>query len=405
LEVGSAFLLFFACVIFFPSYNARLQGLLRDFLGRFSDMSAIHQQLLADEFKRYDAPVRWWQRIWKRMMRPFGSSEDNILDYLPSLDEDQIIAVPSNVFGELLPAHRKFKDDQDSTSNAHTHDSKAVTKKTNTPRNPESCIEQQDSAADSRVSRDSLNEAHTTVSSGAEMRKVALGTGRRRTVVFQALQASLHQPSPHGSIALQPDVGIAQNHANELREVVVERSGTARGTNSSLISEDRAPGVASDCFTMESEIRASRTIIAASSAFIAATEAAGVEALKDCDSGYVLARSLGVSATSQPSPRRDSDRRPKQQRPSRAQAAASEIDAKLEPRAAAFDDSDHLSRLRPPERAQQNATKRASMLNPVSALNTPPLNFASNSSASALSSFRASRSSSTPRTQNNAANL
>ncbi len=86
---------------------------MRDFAIRFSDIGVLHQQLLADELKQYQAPVKWWQRMWRSMLRRFKNDADNLLDYIPTLDVNRIIGVPKSAFGAASPAHRQFTKTDD----------------------------------------------------------------------------------------------------------------------------------------------------------------------------------------------------------------------------------------------------------------------------------------------------
>ena len=85
----------------------RLQDSLQDFGARFSDIDAIHQQLLAAESAQ--AKPRWWRRMLPGFLRGSATDSDRILNFMNTLDEDQVIELTSDALGEMLPAHRDFK--------------------------------------------------------------------------------------------------------------------------------------------------------------------------------------------------------------------------------------------------------------------------------------------------------
>jgi hypothetical protein len=89
-------------------YHDRLSGLMREFSMRFSDVLVLKEQLQVDEQKQLQVPDKWWRHIGKSMFRRFKTDSDNILDFIPTLDVDQIVNVPKNAFGAILPCHRQF---------------------------------------------------------------------------------------------------------------------------------------------------------------------------------------------------------------------------------------------------------------------------------------------------------
>jgi hypothetical protein len=87
-------------------YMERLGNLMCNFTHQFSDISVLQAQLLADERKWYEAPVNWWQRVWRSMRRRFKTDADKILEFIPTLDRNQIVNVPKSAFGAVSPIHR-----------------------------------------------------------------------------------------------------------------------------------------------------------------------------------------------------------------------------------------------------------------------------------------------------------
>ncbi len=58
------------------------------------------------------APAKWWKRIWNRFWRYFNSPSDNILELLPTLDENQIIGIATEALGSLSAAHKRFQENE-----------------------------------------------------------------------------------------------------------------------------------------------------------------------------------------------------------------------------------------------------------------------------------------------------
>lgn len=89
-------------------YNDRLYGLLRDFGARFSDVDAIHRQAIAAE--RLRVQPQWWKQLWAKFWSRFASESARILEFMSSLDNNQVINMTSEALGGMLAAHSRFKE-------------------------------------------------------------------------------------------------------------------------------------------------------------------------------------------------------------------------------------------------------------------------------------------------------
>jgi hypothetical protein len=58
------------------------------------------------------APAKWWKRIWNGFWRYFNSPSDNVLELLPTLDENQIIGIATDALGSLSAAHKRFQENE-----------------------------------------------------------------------------------------------------------------------------------------------------------------------------------------------------------------------------------------------------------------------------------------------------
>ncbi len=58
------------------------------------------------------APDKWWRRIWNGFWRYFNSPSDNVLELLPTLDENQIIGMATEALGSLSAAHKRFQENE-----------------------------------------------------------------------------------------------------------------------------------------------------------------------------------------------------------------------------------------------------------------------------------------------------
>jgi hypothetical protein len=58
------------------------------------------------------APAKWWKRIWNGFWRYFNSPSDNVLELLPTLDENQIIGIATEALGSLSAAHKRFQENE-----------------------------------------------------------------------------------------------------------------------------------------------------------------------------------------------------------------------------------------------------------------------------------------------------
>ena len=89
-------------------YNDRLYGLLRDFGARISDVDAIHRQAIAAE--RLRVQPQWWKQLWAKFWSRFASESARIVEFMSSLDNNQVINMTSDDLGGMLAAHSRFKE-------------------------------------------------------------------------------------------------------------------------------------------------------------------------------------------------------------------------------------------------------------------------------------------------------
>jgi hypothetical protein len=104
----------------------RLQDSLQDFGARFSDIDAIHQEVLAAESAQ--AKPRWWKHLLPGFLRGSATDSDRILNFMNTLDENQVIELTSDALGEMLPAHRDFKSQHVSSAAAERFQQNVVRK-------------------------------------------------------------------------------------------------------------------------------------------------------------------------------------------------------------------------------------------------------------------------------------
>ncbi len=88
-------------------YIGRLHDSLQNFSARFSDIDAIHRQALAAQ--RAQAKPKWWIRVLPSFFRRFAHDSEDVLSFMASLDENQVIEVTTDALGGTLPAHRGFE--------------------------------------------------------------------------------------------------------------------------------------------------------------------------------------------------------------------------------------------------------------------------------------------------------
>jgi hypothetical protein len=60
------------------------------------------------ELKQHLASYKWWRRISRNFWRRFKSTGEKIFDYLPTLDDNDIIDLTTQALGAALPAHTQF---------------------------------------------------------------------------------------------------------------------------------------------------------------------------------------------------------------------------------------------------------------------------------------------------------
>ncbi len=96
-------------------YNNRLREVILDFSSRFSDIGAIFEHAVVCEREKHEQQMQkpstwWWQRMWSKLYRRYCSDSDRVLNFLPTLDPNQIIGVCSDALGATLSVHRPFKE-------------------------------------------------------------------------------------------------------------------------------------------------------------------------------------------------------------------------------------------------------------------------------------------------------
>ncbi len=87
-------------------YIGRLHDLLLDMSSRFSDIDAIHRQVLAAQRAR--VKPKWWARLLPSFCKRFIKDSGDVLSFMGSLDDNQVIHVTAEALGGLIPAHHNF---------------------------------------------------------------------------------------------------------------------------------------------------------------------------------------------------------------------------------------------------------------------------------------------------------
>ena len=64
------------------------------------------------EHQRNLAPTTWWKRSWNSFWRFLNSPSENMMELLPSLDENDIISIKTNALGAVSPAHMRFLESE-----------------------------------------------------------------------------------------------------------------------------------------------------------------------------------------------------------------------------------------------------------------------------------------------------
>ncbi len=64
------------------------------------------------EYEQRLAPAKWWKRIGNVLWRFFNSPSENVLELLPTLDENQIIGITTEALGATTSAHRHFQQNE-----------------------------------------------------------------------------------------------------------------------------------------------------------------------------------------------------------------------------------------------------------------------------------------------------
>jgi hypothetical protein len=82
--------------------------MLREFGARFADIDAIYRNALAEE--RQQVPSAWWKRLWTKFWRRHTADSTRVLDFMTTLDEQQVVGIASRALGAASVAHRKFNE-------------------------------------------------------------------------------------------------------------------------------------------------------------------------------------------------------------------------------------------------------------------------------------------------------
>jgi len=102
-------------------YSGRLRSMLRDFGARFADIDAIYRKALAEE--RQQVQPTWWRRLWTTFWRRHTADSARVMDFMTTLDEQQVVDIASSALGEASAAHRKFNEHHglEHADAAHAH--------------------------------------------------------------------------------------------------------------------------------------------------------------------------------------------------------------------------------------------------------------------------------------------
>ena len=102
-------------------YSGRLRSMLRDFGARFADIDAIYRKALAEE--RQQVQPTWWRRLWTKFWRRHTADSARVMDFMTTLDEQQVVDIASSALGEASAAHRKFNEHHglEHADAAHAH--------------------------------------------------------------------------------------------------------------------------------------------------------------------------------------------------------------------------------------------------------------------------------------------
>jgi hypothetical protein len=101
-------------------YVGRLNSLLCDFGARFSDIVAINEQASATELLK--VKPKWWKRMLPSFLRRHFTTEfGDVLNFVATLDENEVIKITSDALGGTIPSHRDFKARHRDASSAPMH--------------------------------------------------------------------------------------------------------------------------------------------------------------------------------------------------------------------------------------------------------------------------------------------
>jgi hypothetical protein len=89
-------------------YIGRLCGMMREFSARFSDIHAIYRQALAVE--RVQEQPKWWKRLWTKFWRRYTTDSMRMMDFMTTLDENQVISITSSALNGPLGTHLQFAE-------------------------------------------------------------------------------------------------------------------------------------------------------------------------------------------------------------------------------------------------------------------------------------------------------
>ncbi len=78
----------------------------------FTVNNNVTDQVRKVEHEQRLAPAKWWMRIWKGFWRFFNSPSENVLELLPTLNENEIIGITTEALGATTSAHRRFQQNE-----------------------------------------------------------------------------------------------------------------------------------------------------------------------------------------------------------------------------------------------------------------------------------------------------
>jgi hypothetical protein len=81
---------------------------MKDFSARFSDIDAIYRKVLAKE--RGQEQPAWWRKLWTKFWRRYTADSARVMNFMTTLDVQQVVDIASSALGEASAAHRKFNE-------------------------------------------------------------------------------------------------------------------------------------------------------------------------------------------------------------------------------------------------------------------------------------------------------